>query len=159
MHFQGGTYYMYYVISKIGTRNSEIGVASSKTMEPGSWTDHGAVGIPANDKWNKIDPNWISIGGKQYLQFGSFWNDIHQIPMKGPLKADTAAPYQLAFNETLNHRLEGAFMFQHDDFYYLLFTSGIAGKYTENFPAPGEEYAIQVCRSKSGTGDFVSFQT
>lgn len=155
MHFQHGTYYMYYVLSKIGTRNSEIGVASSKTMEPGSWTDHGSVGIPANDAYNKIDPNWISIEGEQYLQFGSFWQDIHQIKMKSPLKATDTTPHQLSFNETLNHREEGSAMFQHKNYYYLLFSSGVAGRYTADFPAPGEEYAIQVCRSESGTGGFV----
>ena len=146
---------MYYVISTSGTRNSEIGVASSKDMEPGSWTDHGPIGIPANSAYNKIDPNWISIGGKPYLQFGSFWNDIHQIEMQSPLKVGSGAPYQLSFNETLNHREEGAFMFQYGDFYYLLYSSGIAGQYTADCPAPGEEYAIQVCRSHTGTGDFV----
>jgi arabinan endo-1,5-alpha-L-arabinosidase len=32
-----GTYYMYYSVSEMGSKNSDIGVASSATMDPGSW--------------------------------------------------------------------------------------------------------------------------
>ena len=38
-----GQYTLYYSVSQLGTQNSAIGVATSPTMEPGSWTDHGAV--------------------------------------------------------------------------------------------------------------------
>ena len=155
VHFQNNQYYMYYVLSKTGTQDSEIGVATSTTMEPGSWTDHGSVGIPANSNYNRIDPNWVSIGGKNYLNFGSFWNDIQQIEMESPLKASSSPAYQLSFNQTLNHREEGAFMFQNGDFYYLLYCAGIAGRYTATYPPEGEEYHIRVCRSTSGTGGFV----
>jgi arabinan endo-1,5-alpha-L-arabinosidase len=146
---------MYYVLSKIGTQNSEIGVATSKTMEPGSWTDHGVVGLPANSNYNRIDPAWISIGGKNYMNFGSFWGDIFQVEMETPLKVGSATPYQISWNSTLNHREEGSYEFKHGDFYYLLYSAGIAGKYTKDFPAEGAEYHIRVCRSKTGLGDFV----
>lgn len=146
---------MYYVLSKTGTQHSEIGVATSKTMEPGSWTDHGVVGLPYNDAYNRIDPNWIMIDGKNYLNFGSYWNNIYQVEMESPLHVGSAVPHQLSFNETLNHREEGSFMFKHDDYYYLLYSGGIAGRYTATYPKEGEEYRISVCRSKSGTGGFV----
>ncbi|KAJ5125906.1 hypothetical protein N7448_005218 [Penicillium atrosanguineum] len=155
VHYQNNQYYMYYVLSQIGTQNSEIGVATSKTMEPGSWTDHGSVGIPANSEYNRIDPNWIEIDGKNYLNFGSFWQDIHQIEMETPLKVGSSAAYQLSYNATLNHREEGSFMFKNGDFYYLLYSDGIAGRYTATYPAQGEEYHIMVCRSTTGTGGFV----
>jgi arabinan endo-1,5-alpha-L-arabinosidase len=146
---------MYYVISKLGTQDSEIGVATSQTMEPGSWTDHGAVGIPANGEYNRIDPNWISIGGQSYLNFGSYWNDIFQIEMQGPLQATNQEPRNLAFNGSLNHREEGSFMFQNGNWFYLLFSAGIANAYTATYPAPGEEYSIRMCRSQSGFNGFV----
>lgn len=155
MHFQNDEYYMYYVLSKTGTQDSEIGVATSKTMEPGSWIDHGVVGIPASKDYNRIDPNWISIDGKNYLNFGSFWNDIYQVEMESPLKVGSAAPHQLAYNSTLNHREEGSFMFKHGEFYYLLYSAGIAGRYTATYPDEGAEYHIRVCRSETGTGGFV----
>lgn len=149
---------MYYVISKLGTQDSEIGVATSKTMDQGTWTDHGAIGLPANGEYNRIDPNWISIGGKPYLNFGSYWQDIFQVEMQGPLKVSPVSPSHLAYNASLNHREEGSFMFQNGDWFYLLFSSGIANAYTPTYPAPGEEYSIRMCRSQSGTGDFVSSQ-
>ncbi|CAG8129044.1 unnamed protein product [Penicillium olsonii] len=155
VHYQNDQYYMYYVLSELGTKNSQIGVATSKTLEPGSWTDHGAIGIPANDAYNRIDPAFIQIGGKNVLVFGSFWGDIHQVIMDTPLKVGSAAPYQVSWNATLNHREEGAYEFKHGDFYYLLYSAGIAGGYTKNYPPAGAEYHIRVCRSSTGLGDFV----
>ncbi|KAJ5948862.1 hypothetical protein N7454_002169 [Penicillium verhagenii] len=154
LHYADGTYYMYYVVSKLGTQTSQVGVATSETMEPGSWTDHGVIGIPANNNYNRIDPNWITIDGKQYLQFGSYWDDLYQVEISGPLTVGSATPHQLAFNASLNHREEASFMFYHEDYYYLLFSGGIAGSYTATYPAQGEEYRIHMCRSTSGTGDF-----
>lgn len=156
LHYDDGIYYMYYVVSKLGTQTSEIGVATSETMEPGDWIDHGAIGLPVNSAYNRIDPNWINIQGKQYLQFGSYWQDLYQVQLDSPLKVSSATPHQLAYNASLNHREEAPFMFQHENFYYLLFSGGVAGGYTATYPAAGEEYRIHMCRSTSGTGDFVS---
>jgi arabinan endo-1,5-alpha-L-arabinosidase len=147
---------MYYVVSKLGTQTSEIGVATSTTMEPGSWTDHGVIGLPASSAYNRIDPNWITIDGKEYLQFGSYWEDLFQVELASPLQVSSASPHQLAYNASLNHREEASFMFQHGDYYYLLFSGGLAGSYTATDPPAGEEYRIHMCRSTSGTGDFVS---
>ncbi|KAJ5669549.1 arabinan endo-1-5-alpha-L-arabinosidase C [Penicillium macrosclerotiorum] len=155
VHYSGGTYYMYYVLSELGTQNSRIGVATSTTMEPGSWTDHGGIGLPANSNYNKIDPNWIEIDGKQYLQFGSYWQDLYQVQMETALKVGSHTPYQLAYNASLNHREEASFLYKHGAYYYLFFSDGIAGKYTATYPAAGEEYHISVCRSSTGTGNFV----
>ncbi|KAJ5316735.1 hypothetical protein PENANT_c016G08955 [Penicillium antarcticum] len=155
VHYQNDQYYMYYVLSKIGTQNSEIGVATSKTMEPGSWTDHGVVGLPANSNYNRIDPAWISINGKDYMNFGSFWGDIYQVEMETPLKVGSATPHQISWNSTLNHREEGSYEFRHGDFYYLIYSAGIAGQYTQDYPPEGAEYHIRVCRSQTGLGDFV----
>ncbi|QSZ31195.1 hypothetical protein DSL72_000758 [Monilinia vaccinii-corymbosi] len=153
----GSTYYMYYALSTFGTQDSTIGVASSSTMEPGSWTDHGAVGISssAGSRYNAIDPNLIRAGNDYLITFGSFWNGIHQVKMASPLKVAGSAPYDLAFNATGTHSTEGAFMFFHDKFYYLLFSSGICCGYQDKKPAPGEEYKIVMCRSASAEGVFV----
>lgn len=37
------TYYMTYTVTR-GGRPNEIGIASSKTMDSGSWEDHGSIG-------------------------------------------------------------------------------------------------------------------
>ena len=84
VHQIGNTYYMYYAVSAFGTQNSAIGVATSTTMEVGSWTDHsGSVGITSDgaDTYNAIDPNLIQVGSTYYMNFGSFWGDIYQTVM------------------------------------------------------------------------------
>lgn len=55
---------MYYAVSTFGSQNSAIGVATSSTMEVGSWTDHGATGVAssAGKLYNAIDPNLILVG-------------------------------------------------------------------------------------------------
>ncbi|KAM0148513.1 hypothetical protein ACHAPC_000864 [Botrytis cinerea] len=64
VHLVGSTYYMYYAVSTFGSQNSAIGVATSSTMEVGSWTDHGATGVAssAGKLYNAIDPNLILVG-------------------------------------------------------------------------------------------------
>lgn len=147
---------MYYVVSQLGTQNSQVGVATSKTMEPGSWTDHGVIGLPANADYNRIDPNWIAIDGKEYLQFGSYWQDLFQVELATPLKVASGDLNHLAYNASMNHREEASFMFQHGEYYYLLYSGGVAGSYTETYPSPGEEYGIRMCRSHNAHGGFVS---
>ena len=39
----GDQYVLYYSVSAIGSQNSAIGVATSPTMEEGTWTDLGEV--------------------------------------------------------------------------------------------------------------------
>lgn len=160
MHYQENTklYYMYYSVSELGKKNSVIGVASSPTMEVGSWTDHGSIGLDTsnNPPYNTIDANWIRIGDTPYLNWGSFWQNLFQVRMENPLKISGDARRQIAFNGTLNHRIEAAFEFQHGNFYYLTFSSGIGGNYDQQLPPQGNEYSVRVCRSEGGKGNFVS---
>jgi arabinan endo-1,5-alpha-L-arabinosidase len=41
--YADGRYVLYNSVSSIGSHNSAIGVATSPSMEPGSWTDLGEV--------------------------------------------------------------------------------------------------------------------
>ncbi|KAI9643551.1 hypothetical protein NHQ30_008170 [Ciborinia camelliae] len=156
VHLIGSTYFMYYAISTFGTQNSAIGVATSSTMEPGSWTDLGHIGVSSTSSkaYNAIDPNLIAVGSTYYLNFGSFWNGIYQVAMNAPpTKAGPA--YNLAYQPSGNHALEGAYMFHYSGFYYLLISNGICCGYTTTKPAAGAEYKIIMCRSTSPTGGFV----
>ena len=45
-HLIAGTYYVYYAVSSLGSQNSGIGVATSTSMDSGTWVDHGALNIP-----------------------------------------------------------------------------------------------------------------
>lgn len=148
---------MYYSVSTLGSRDSVIGVASSPNLQPGSWQDHGGLfRSEANGPYNAIDANWISVGGKQVLVFGSYWNGIHTVDLKGPQAiADGAQANQIAYNSTGNHAIEAGFVFYRQGWYYLTFSSGQAADYINRPPAQGEEYRINVCRSRDATGGFV----
>uniref|UniRef100_K3WGW3 arabinan endo-1,5-alpha-L-arabinosidase n=1 Tax=Globisporangium ultimum (strain ATCC 200006 / CBS 805.95 / DAOM BR144) TaxID=431595 RepID=K3WGW3_GLOUD len=151
----GGTYYMYYSISKFGTQESAIGYATSKTMEVGSWTDHSTALI-SSDKtkpYNAIDANYINVNGAHYLTFGSFWKDIYQVKLSSPNRPSGSA-YQIAY-DSVNTAMEGATIFKYGSYYYLFFSKGSCCNYDKKRPAAGAEYKIMACRSKSATGGFV----
>ncbi|KAK5123111.1 hypothetical protein LTR85_003309 [Meristemomyces frigidus] len=163
-----GVYYMTYAVSAIGSLNSDIGVATSKTMEPGSWTDHGSIGVPSGS-FNRIDPNLMQLSptSTPYLTWGSFWTDIWQIEMANtPLKVLSGQkPLHLEQNTTVRPQgrptgpIEGSYQFRWTvggkTYYYLFFSSGGCCNVPPNLAPPGEEYKIMVCRSESPTGPFV----
>ncbi|KAL4974764.1 Arabinan endo-1,5-alpha-L-arabinosidase B [Aspergillus desertorum] len=90
-----GRYYCYYSVSNAGCRDSAIGVASSAFPGPGAWTDHGLIiqsgtgarsdVFPLNQS-NTIDPNvFVDVDGSAYLNFGSFWTGLWQVPLEEDL--------------------------------------------------------------------------
>lgn len=157
VHQIGSTYYMYYAVSAFGTQNSVIGLATSTTMDVGSWTDHGSIGIQSDSTkaYNAIDPNLILSGSTYLMNFGSFWTDIFQAPMKSTPTASSGSAYNIAFNSSGTHSIEGSYMINYDGYYYLFFSSGQCCGYDTSKPAPGGEYKVMVCRSKTATGSFL----
>lgn len=92
-----GKWWLYYSCSTFGKNRSAIGVATNKTLDPTSpeykWEDLGAVIVshPHKDKWNAIDPNFITDHetGEEYLTFGSFWDGIQLVPLQdGRIKTE-----------------------------------------------------------------------
>ncbi|KAK3942090.1 glycoside hydrolase, family 43 [Diplogelasinospora grovesii] len=157
VHLVGSTYILYYAVSTSGSQTSAIGYATSTTMEYGSWTDHGTTGISSTSAkpYNAIDPNLIESGTSYYMTFGSFWDDIYQAPMNSGATAVAGSSYQIAYNASGTHSLEGSFMYYRSGYYYLFFSSGICCGYDTSKPATGSEYKIFVCRSASVSGPFV----
>ena len=153
----GDTYHLYYSVSSFGSQNSAIGLATSKTLDAGSWTDHGSTGVQSSrsNNYNAIDANLIAVDDSYYLNFGSFWADIFQVEMSNPPTKSTSGTTQIAFNGTGSQALEGAYMFHYESYYYLFFSSGKCCGFDSSKPAPGEEYKIMVCRSQSATAGFV----
>jgi arabinan endo-1,5-alpha-L-arabinosidase len=45
VHLVGDEYFLYYAVSTFGSQVSAVGLATSGSMEPGSWTDRGGVGV------------------------------------------------------------------------------------------------------------------
>jgi arabinan endo-1,5-alpha-L-arabinosidase len=155
----GNTYYLYYSVSTFGNQNSAIGVATSTTLDVGSWTDHGSTGVTSSTGsiYNAIDGNLVALSGGGYqLNFGSFWGDIHQVSMSTPLvKAGNSAAVQIALDPAGTRPVEGAYMFFRGGYYYLFYSWGICCGLDTKRPAAGQEYRIKVCRSQSPTGGFV----
>ncbi|KAH8687433.1 arabinan endo-1,5-alpha-L-arabinosidase A [Tricladium varicosporioides] len=153
----GSLYHMYYAVSTFGSQTSTIGLATSSTMDVGSWTDLGSVGITSTSAkpYNAIDPNLIAVGSSYYMNFGSFWHDIYQAPLNSAAKKVASSAYNLEYNSAGTHPSEGSFMFYYSGYYYLLWSYGICCGYDTSKPASGAEYKIMMCRSTSATGGFV----
>ncbi|KAJ5815792.1 Glycoside hydrolase family 43 [Penicillium robsamsonii] len=156
-HFVNGLYYVYYSVSTFGSQNSALGLATSATMESGSWTDRGRTGIASSSTsaYNAIDGNLLKAGDTYYMNFGSFWHDIYQAPMSSDATKVASSSYNLAYDSSGTHAVEGAYMYQYGNYYYLFFSAGICCGYDTSRPASGAEYKIKVCRSTSPTTGFV----
>lgn len=124
-----------------------------------TWTDKGATGVASSSgkNYNAIDGNLVWDGSNYLMSFGSFWGDLFQVKMNNPpSKAAGEASYNIAYKPDGTHAQEAAFVYKYGDYYYLFFSVGICCGYDASRPAAGAEYKIQVCRSKSATGGFVS---
>ncbi|KAF4554421.1 putative glycosyl hydrolases family 43 protein 1 [Elsinoe fawcettii] len=153
----GDTYYLFYSASSFGSQNSNIGLATSKTMDPGSWTDVGAVFSSKNgDRYNSIDAQLMNTGSGYVVNFGSFWQDLFQfnIDLARPT-AGKGTPVQLIYNATGAHAVEAAYMVKRESYFYMFFSAGKCCGYDRDRPAKGEEYSIRVCRSQRANGGFV----
>lgn len=147
---------MYYSVSAFGVQDSAIGVATSSSLDVGTWADGGAVVQSASGSaFNAIDPSLINADGTYLLTFGSFWEDIHQVALADPPTSSAGGdPYQVAFDPTTTAE-EGAAVFQNGDFYYLFYSKGKCCGYDADMPEAGAEYKVMVCRSSTATGGFV----
>ncbi|KAH9851722.1 endo-1,5-alpha-L-arabinosidase [Lenzites betulinus] len=156
--FHNGQYYAYYAVSVSGSQNSSIGVAISPTMEPGTWTDEGEVfRTMKNDPYNAIDPTLtIDENGMPLLTWGSYWGDIYQFNLGADFKTVDTNPVQVAHNSTPPSPVEGSFVWQNGNFYYLFTSSGQCCSFDpNNLPPAGNEYKVFVGRSDSAHGPFV----
>ncbi len=164
-----GTFYCFYSVSTFGSQDSAIGVATSTSLAPGTWTDHGALFesgaetsvIPYNIT-NAIDPNPFidPADGTAYMNYGSFFADIWQLVLAPDLLSvpTTSNAVQLSIDNNGTRPEEGSFMSYHDGWYYLWFSHGsCCGFNSTNLPAPGQEYTIRIGRSKSARGPFVDY--
>jgi arabinan endo-1,5-alpha-L-arabinosidase len=148
-----GSFYCFYSISIIGTRNSSIGVATTDSLDGGKWTDHGALinsvsgnlsNIYPYNVSNAVDASFIvdNATGKPYLNYGSYWHGIYQVPLAADLLSveDPEHPraVNLAYDPTENRALEGPWMNFRDPYYYLWISHGIGtGQKAKAPPASG----------------------
>ena len=160
-------FYCFYSVSTFGTQTSAIGVATSESLEPNSWTDHGQIirsgnetGVIPYNTTNAIDPAvFIDLAdGTAYLNYGSFFGDLWQLILSPDLLSVTTASsaVQVSIDPAGTRLEEGRFMNYHDGWYYLWFSHGICcGFNASALPPAGQEYSIRVGRSQSARGPFV----
>lgn len=168
---RNGKFYCYYTLSSRGSRNSAIGVATTTTLDGSAWTDHGVLinteKGPGSDVYpytitNAIDASFIvdQDSGQAYLNYGSFWHNIWQVPLSDDLLSvkDAGNPdaVQLTFIPREKHKPEeGSWMSYRDGWYYAWFSRGKCCNFNGVFPDRGDEYSIRVGRSKHIRGPFV----
>ncbi|KAL4870743.1 putative arabinan endo-1,5-alpha-L-arabinosidase D [Aspergillus spectabilis] len=164
-------FYCFYSISQSGTRDSAIGLASSDSIDPGTWTDHGALinsgdgslsDIYPYNVSNAIDPAFFAdpVTGKPYLQYGSFWDGIFQLPLTDNLTVENPthpdANHLVYLPNARRKPIEGSYMSYRSPYYYSWFSHGQCCQFgTLGYPKKGEEYGIRVGRSTSVGGPFV----
>ena len=152
----GGTYWMYYAVLSFGSNNSAIGLATSPTAAPGSWTDHGLVyATKTGDDINAIDPNlFVDRSGQWWLTFGSFWSGIAQLLLDArngkPAPGSTAVPRVIASRpDHPTHAIEAPSLIAHGGWYYLFASFDYCCRGLES------SYRIMVGRSRTVSGPYV----
>ena len=151
--YHNGRYWMYYSASKTLSQHSAIGLATSLTGEPGSWTDRGLVIASRNgDPYDAIDAALlVDDDGRWWLTFGSNWDGIFTVeldPSTGKLKSG-ASPVNIA----RGWATEGAYLFKHGGYYYLFISTGSCCPRLIDPEKPS--YHIRVGRSPTITGTYV----
>jgi arabinan endo-1,5-alpha-L-arabinosidase len=149
--YRAGRYWLYYAVSSWGTNHSAIGVATSPSGLPGTWTDHGkAFTSETTDTWNAIDPAVTDADGRLWMTFGSYWTGIRMVELDpGTGKAEAAAPvHHLATRPDAPYAVEGPYVVQHGRYYYLF------ASYDACCAGVNSTYKIRVGRSTSVTGPY-----
>ncbi|MER5756574.1 arabinan endo-1,5-alpha-L-arabinosidase [Streptomyces sp. NPDC002088] len=152
LSYRDGTYWLYYAVSSWGTNHSAIGVATSPTGMPGTWTDHGKVfSSETTDSWNAIDPGVIKAEGKLWMAFGSYWTGIRMVELdpKTGKAVEGATVQHLATRPDLPYAVEGPYVVKHGRYYYLF------ASYDACCSGVNSTYKIKVGRSTSVTGPYV----
>jgi arabinan endo-1,5-alpha-L-arabinosidase len=163
---RGDTYYCHYSVSQLGLQNSSIGVATSVSLKPGSWQDHGNIGLPLSDRYNLIDPFVYqeTLESPIYFTFGSFWQGIFQVELFphddmrafGEWAVQNQRISNIIRNDTLGALVaEGATMHKEKEFYYLFYSVGFCCRTPETGLVPDDQvYRVVVCRSETPRGPF-----
>jgi arabinan endo-1,5-alpha-L-arabinosidase len=153
--YHDGQFWMYYAVSTFFSQKSAIGLATSLTGDPGSWTDHGLVIDSApGDAYNAIDPNLlVDTGGNWWLSFGSWSDGIFMVsldPTTGkPTSANPPVTNIAARPSVPDHAIEAPFIFHHGSYYYLFVS------FDHCCQGINSDYSIHVGRSTSPTGPYV----
>ncbi len=159
LNYVQGRWVLYYAVSRFGTNNSVIGMATTRSLDPGSpdfgWRDEGMVlrSRPGVDDYNAIDPDFTtSADGRAWLSFGSFFSGLHMRavdPATGKLSTTDTAVRPLVDRQVPPNAVEGPSIVRRGDFYYLFMAFDFCCRGDES------DYRAMVGRSRSITGPYV----
>jgi arabinan endo-1,5-alpha-L-arabinosidase len=159
--YLNGNYHLYYSVSSFGSRNSAIGLATTRTLDlkrsDYEWEDQGMVlrSHEERDDWNAIDPNlFIEDDTHVWLTWGSFWDGIK-------LRRVDAQTGKLSSVDTTTHSLsrrpredpiggsvEAPFIVRRGDYVYLFVSFDRCCRGADS------TYNVVVGRSRSVTGPY-----
>ncbi|WP_438948886.1 arabinan endo-1,5-alpha-L-arabinosidase [Streptomyces mutabilis] len=152
LSYRAGRYWLYYAVSSWGTNHSAIGVATSRTGLPGTWTDHGKVfSSEITDTWNAIDPAVVEADGRLWMSFGSYWSGIRMVELdRRTGKAVAGAEvHHLATRPDEPYAVEGPEIVKHGRHYYLF------ASYDACCSGVDSTYKIKVGRATDIKGPYV----
>jgi arabinan endo-1,5-alpha-L-arabinosidase len=171
-HLIAGKYCLYYCIfdSTIGNGTNgaafDIAVATSPSMEDGTWTDHGSIGIPLDKKeYVALGVNVLvnSSTNTAHVAWGSFNNglfgmeldrkaaflNVSLLPSPKLLVQDQPLPYTGIGYKGGSNVTEGAFQWQDDIWLYIFYSQGHCCN--PSTAQIGTEYRVKVCRTSAAT--------
>lgn len=151
--YHSGLYYLYYAVSSFGSNHSAIGLATSRTMEPGSWTDHGLVlSTQTSDDYNALDPALVvDRSGGWWLSLGSFWSGVKMIridPRTGKPFTSDPVVHDLSQRAAPDAE-EGSYVVRHGAYYYLFVSFDFCCQ------GVNSTYNVRVSRSRDVDGPYV----
>ncbi|MGW2284042.1 arabinan endo-1,5-alpha-L-arabinosidase [Streptomyces phaeochromogenes] len=151
--YRGGKYLMYYAVSTFGSNKSAIGLATSPTGLPGSWSDQGTVYTSTTSSdYNAIDPNlFVDDDGKWWLSFGSWWTGLKMIqinPSTGKQLSSNTTRHSIASRPTGTKAVEAPSIVKRGGYYYLF------ASYDTCCAGTSSTYKVKVGRASSVTGPY-----
>jgi len=160
--FYNGEYHLYYSVSSFGSRNSAIGLVTTRTLDRESpdykWIDRGMVVRSHEDKddWNAIDPNLVIEDPTHvWLAWGSFWGGIKMRrvdPLTGTLSTTDTTLHSLSSRpreQPIGGAVEAPFIVRHDEYWYLFVSFDRCCRGAQS------TYNVVVGRSHDVTGPYV----
>ena len=153
---RNGEWRIYYSVSTFGKNTSSIGLCTLNfdKNDPTKFfvKDRGSViHSTPDDNYNCIDPAVIcDDDGRDYLVFGSFWGGINMTLLDcNGMVADKSSLTNIAIRKAEFNPVEGAFIFRHNDYYYLFASHDFCCRGTAS------TYHIVYGRSKEITGPYI----
>lgn len=145
--YYNGRYWLYYCVSKFGTKVSAIGLMSCTSIARGDWRDDGLVLNSGNaTAYNALDPSLtIDASGNPWLVFGSYFSGLQVVRLDKNTMKPTGTIYPIAQN---SGGIENGNVIYSGGYYYLFASRG------QCCQGVNSTYNIIYGRSTSITGTF-----